>query len=168
MVRRKTLETWVGLFVAAGLIALAVLAFRVGNLTLADVSNGYTIKARFDNIGGLKVKSAVTMAGVRVGRVSAIGFDEDRYQAVVTMDIDGRYNRLPTDTSASILTAGLLGEQYVGLDPGGAEEYLKNGDTIRLTQSAVVLEKLIGQFLFSKAAETPGGDQSAPPGAPPQ
>lgn len=168
MVRRKMLETWVGLFVAAGLIALAVLAFRVGNLTLADVSNGYTIKARFDNIGGLKVKSAVTMAGVRVGRVSAIGFDEDRYQAVVTMDIDGRYNRLPTDTSASILTSGLLGEQYVGLEPGGAEEYLKNGDTIRLTQSAVVLEKLIGQFLFNKAAETPGGDQSAPPGAPPQ
>lgn len=169
MVGRKTLELWVGLFVAAGLIALAVLAFRVGNLTLADVSNAYEVKARFDNIGGLKVKSAVTMAGVRVGRVSAISFDEERYQAVVTMDIDGRYNRIPTDTSAAILTSGLLGDQYIGLEPGGAEQYLKNGDTIRLTQSAVVLEKLISQFLFSKAAETPSGDEKpAAPGAPPQ
>lgn len=169
MVGRKTLELWVGLFVAAGLVALAVLAFRVGNLTLADVSNAYEVKARFDNIGGLKVKSAVTMAGVRIGRVSAISFDEERYQAVVTMDIDGRYNRIPTDTSAAILTSGLLGDQYIGLEPGGAEQYLKNGDTLQLTQSAVVLEKLISQFLFSKAAETPSGDEKpAAPGAPPR
>jgi phospholipid/cholesterol/gamma-HCH transport system substrate-binding protein len=167
MVQRKTLELWVGMFVAAGLIGLGVLAFRVGNLTLADVSNAYEVKARFDNIGGLKVKSAVTMAGVRLGRVSAISFDEERYQAVVTMDIDGRYNRIPTDTSAAILTSGLLGEQYIGLEPGGAETYLKNGDTLQLTQSAVVLEKLIGQFLFSKASETPGADdKAAPPGKP--
>lgn len=161
MVQRRTLEFWVGTFVAAGLVALGVLAFRVGNLTLADVSNAYEVKARFDNIGGLKVKSAVTMAGVRIGRVSAISFDEDRYQAVVTLDIDGRYNRIPTDSSASILTSGLLGEQYIGLEPGGAETYLKNGDTLQLTQSAVVLEKLIGQFLFSKASETPSGDAAA-------
>jgi|ERR1051325_10726907 phospholipid/cholesterol/gamma-HCH transport system substrate-binding protein len=162
MLQRKTLEMWVGLFVAAGLIALAVLAFRVGNLTFADISNGYQVRANFDNIGGLKVKSPVTMAGVRVGRVSAIGFDSDHYQAVVTMDLDGRYNRIPNDTSAAILTSGLLGEQYVGLEPGGAEEYLKNGDKLQITQSAVVLEKLIGQFLFGKASEGPGNNGGKP------
>jgi len=149
---RKILELWVGLFVAAGLLALAMLAFKVGNLATADVLNGYKIKARFDNIGGLKVKAAVTMAGVRIGRVSDITFDTGKYQAVVTMDVDGRYKTLPTDTSATILTAGLLGEQYVGLEPGAEEEYLKEGDTIRLTQSAIVLEKLIGQFVTSFAA----------------
>jgi phospholipid/cholesterol/gamma-HCH transport system substrate-binding protein len=163
MVQRKTLEIWVGLFVAAGIFAIVVLAFRVGNLTLADVSNGYPVMARFDNIGGLKVKSAVTMAGVRVGRVAAIGFDSERYQAVVTMTIDGRFDKIPTDTSAAILTSGLLGEQYIGLEPGGAEEFAKSGDTLQLTQSAVVLEKLIGQFLFSKAAETPDGEKPAAP-----
>jgi phospholipid/cholesterol/gamma-HCH transport system substrate-binding protein len=149
---RTTLELWVGLFVAAGLLALAMLAFKVANLTTADVANGYQIKARFDNIGGLKVKSAVTMAGVRIGRVAGIAFDNKTYQAVVTMDIDGRYDTIPKDSSATILTAGLLGDQYVGIDPGGDDQYLKNGDTIRLTQSAVVLEKLIGQFLFNQAS----------------
>ncbi|OGI48965.1 MAG: outer membrane lipid asymmetry maintenance protein MlaD [Candidatus Muproteobacteria bacterium RBG_16_65_34] len=153
---RKTLELWVGLFVAIGLLALAMLAFKVGNLTTADVLNSYRIKARFENIGGLKVKSAVTMAGVRIGRVSEVSFDSVRYQAVVTMDIDGRYKTIPTDTSATILTAGLLGEQYVGLEPGADEVYMKDGETIRLTQSALVLEKLIGQFLFNQAA---GGDK---------
>ena len=162
MDRRVLLETWVGVFVAAGLAALAMLAFKVGNLGDAEVSDPYSIKARFDNIGGLKVRSAVTMAGVRVGRVSDITFDSDRYQAVVTMNIDGRYDKIPVDTSASILTSGLLGEQYVGLEPGALEEYLKAGDTLTLTQSAVVLEKLIGQFLFNKAAETPPADQPAP------
>ncbi len=156
MVHRKTLETWVGLFVVAGIGALAVLAFKVGNLTASDVTDGYQVRASFDNIGGLKVKSPVSMAGVRVGRVSAISFDNERYQAVVTMDISGRYNRIPADTSATILTSGLLGEQYVGLEPGGAETFVKGGDTLRLTQSAVVLEKLIGQFLFSKASENEG------------
>jgi phospholipid/cholesterol/gamma-HCH transport system substrate-binding protein len=160
---RKFLEIWVGVFVAAGIAALAMLAFKVGNLGASEVSNPYQISARFDNIGGLKVRSAVTMAGVRFGRVSSITFDSDRYQAVVTMDIDGRYGRIPTDTSASILTSGLLGEQYVGLEPGAAEEYLKAGDTLQLTQSAVVLEKLIGQFLFNKAAETPSGNDNPAP-----
>jgi phospholipid/cholesterol/gamma-HCH transport system substrate-binding protein len=150
---RKTLEMWVGLFVAAGLAALAMLAFKVGNLATADVIDGYTINARFNNIGGLKVKSPVTMAGVRVGRVSAITFDNDKYQAVVKMDIDGRYKTIPADTIGSILTSGLLGEQYVGLEPGGDERYLKAGDTLFKTQDALVLEKMIGQFLFSKAAE---------------
>ncbi len=149
---RKMLELWVGLFVAAGLLALAMLAFKVGNLTTANVVDGYSIKARFDNIGGLKVKAAVTMAGVRIGRVSDIGFDPKNYQAIVTMDIDGRYKAIPKDSSATILTAGLLGDQYVGIEPGGEEQYLKNGDTIRLTQSAIVLEKLISQFLFSQAS----------------
>lgn len=154
MINKKALELWVGLFVAAGIMALAMLAFKVGNLTTTDVLDGYKVKAYFDNIGGLKVKSAVTMAGVRVGRVTAITYDNDKYQALVTMDIDGRYKTIPTDTSASILTSGLLGEQYIGLEPGGADEYLREGDTLRLTQSALVLEKMIGQFLFSKASET--------------
>lgn len=160
MERRVLLETWVGVFVALGLAALAMLAFRVGNLAEAEVGDPYRVTARFDNIGGLKVRSAVTMAGVRVGRVAAITFDSDRYQAVVTMNIDGTYDRIPTDTSAAILTSGLLGEQYVGLEPGGAEEYLTEGDVLRFTQSALVLEKLIAQFLFSQAEDSP--DQPAP------
>jgi phospholipid/cholesterol/gamma-HCH transport system substrate-binding protein len=153
MLNKKTLELWVGLFVAAGLLALAMLAFKVGNLTSADVLDGYKIKAQFENVGGLKAKAPVTMAGVRIGRVSRVYFDKDKYQAVVEMDIDGRYKNIPTDTSASILTSGLLGDQYLGLEPGGAEEYLKEGDTIRLTQSALVLEKLVGHVLFGKATE---------------
>jgi phospholipid/cholesterol/gamma-HCH transport system substrate-binding protein len=158
-VNRKTLELWVGLFVAAGLLALAMLAFKVGNLGTVDVKDAYVLKARFDNIGGLKVKSPVTMAGVRIGRVSDITFDNGRYQAVVTMSVDGRYKKIPNDTSASILTSGLLGEQYVGLEPGGAEDYLKDGDSLQLTQSALVLEKMIGQFLFSQASQPPAKDR---------
>lgn len=154
---RKTLELWVGLFVAAGIVALAMLAFKVGNLATADVLDGYALTARFNNIGGLKVKSPVTMAGVRVGRVSAIVFDQDKYQAVVKMDIDGRYKTIPADTIATILTSGLLGEQYVALAAGGDTANLKDGDTLKITQSALVLENLIGQFLYSKAAE--GGEK---------
>ncbi len=153
MVGRKTLELWVGLFVAAGLLALAMLAFKVGNLTSADVVDGYKIYAKFDNVGGLKTKAPVTMAGVRIGRVVRISFDAEKFQGVVEMNIDGRYKNIPNDTSASILTSGLLGDQYIGLEPGGSEDYLKSGDAVPLTQSAVVLEKLIGQFLFSKASE---------------
>ncbi len=152
---RKTLELWVGLFVAAGLLALAMLAFKVGSLVTADVLNAYVIKARFDNVGSLKIKSPVTMAGVRIGRVSNISFDNSKYQAVVTLAIDGSYQKLPADSSASILTSGLLGEQYIGIEPGGDERFLKDGDEVLLTQSAIVLEKMIGQFLFSKASETP-------------
>jgi phospholipid/cholesterol/gamma-HCH transport system substrate-binding protein len=160
---RRFLEIWVGVFVVVGLAALAMLAFRVGNLSGAEVRDPYRIVAYFDNIGGLKTKSAVTMAGVRIGRVSDITFDPQRFQARVTMDIDGRYTEIPADSNASILTAGLLGEQYIGMEPGGAEEYLKNGDAIQITQSAVVLEKLIGQFFFNKAAEGDSG-QPAPGG----
>lgn len=155
MVNRKTLEIWVGIFVAAGIAALTMLALKVGNLTAADVANGYKVKAHFENIGGLKVKSPVTMAGVRVGRVSEIAFDNENYQAVVTLNIDGRHNKIPRDTGAAILTSGLLGEQYVGLEPGGASDYLAEGDKIALTQSAIVLEKLVSQFLFSQAEKPP-------------
>ncbi|MDH3513769.1 MAG: outer membrane lipid asymmetry maintenance protein MlaD [Gammaproteobacteria bacterium] len=158
MVNRKSLELWVGLFVAAGILALGMLAFKVGNLSTADVTDGYQIRANFDNVGGLKVKAAVTMAGVRVGRVTGISFDNKKYQAVVTMDVDGKFKIIPNDSSASILTSGLLGDQYIGLEPGGAEDYLKDGDVIRTTQSALVLEKLVGQVIFNKANE-PGPAQ---------
>ena len=154
MINRKSLELWVGLFVAAGILALAMLAFKVGNLTSADVMNSYKVSARFDNVGGLKVKAAVTMAGVRIGRVSGIAFDNKKYQALVTMDIDGRYQNIPKDSSASILTSGLLGDQYVGIEPGGDETWLQNGDNFLRTQSALVLEKLVGQVIFNKAGES--------------
>jgi phospholipid/cholesterol/gamma-HCH transport system substrate-binding protein len=154
MINRKSLELWVGLFVAAGILALAMLAFKVGNLTTADVVDGYQVKANFDNVGGLKVKAAVTVAGVRVGRVTGIAFDSNKYQAIVTMDIDGQYKNIPMDSTANILTSGLLGDQYIGVEPGGEETYLKHGDTILRTQSALVLEKLVGQVIFNKASET--------------
>lgn len=158
--QRKVLEIWVGIFVAAGLFALGTLAFRVGNLATAEVANGYRIDAQFENIGGLKVRSPVTLAGVRIGRVAAIGFDPATYQAVVSMNIDGRYNIIPVDTSASIYTSGLLGEQYVGLEPGGSEEYLTDQGKIQLTQSALVLEKLVGR-LFTSFIEKPAADKPA-------
>ncbi len=152
MVQTRTVEIAVGAFVAAGLGALFVLAMKVSSIGALDVADGYELVARFDNVGGLKVRAPVTVGGVKVGRVVAIDYDMDRYEAVVHMRIDRRYDRFPADTSASILTAGLLGEQYVGLEPGGEERYLGDGDEIRLTQSALVLEKIIGQFLYSKAA----------------
>jgi phospholipid/cholesterol/gamma-HCH transport system substrate-binding protein len=154
MINRKSMELWVGLFVAAGILALAMLAFKVGNLTSADVMNSYKVTAHFDNVGGLKVKAAVTMAGVRIGRVSAIAFDNKKYQALVTMDIDGRYQNIPKDSSASILTSGLLGDQYIGIEPGGDDVALKSGDSFLRTQSALVLEKLVGQVIFNKAGES--------------
>ncbi len=149
----KTVELLVGAFVAVGLLALFFLAMQVSNLGTLDTSETYAVTARFDNIGSLKVKAPVTMAGVEVGRVSAIGFDQERYQAVVTLSIYRRFDRIPDDTFAKILTAGLLGEQYVGLDPGGSETYLEEGSEIEITQSAMVLEEVIGQFIFGKAGE---------------
>jgi len=159
MMNRKSVEIWVGVFVVAGLVALAVLALRVGNLTTGDVVNGYRLEAKFEGIGSLKVKSAVTMAGVRIGRVTDIRLDADSYQALVGMSIDGRYDRIPVDTSASILTAGLLGEQYIELAPGGADDNLKSGDRIKVTQPAMVLEKLVGRvltMLMDKPADDSG------------
>lgn len=152
MFHSRTVEIWVGVFIAAGMAALLVLALKVSNLNLAGDERSYTLLARFDNIGGLKTRAPVTVAGVRVGRVSAIEYDAETYEAVVSLAIESRFDRLPRDTSASILTAGLLGEQYVGLEPGGETAFLKDGERIPLTQSALVLEKIIGQVLFNKAA----------------
>jgi len=147
----RGLETAVGLFVVGGIAAVLLLAMKVSNLATFTERAGYQITAKFDNVGGLKVRSPVTMAGVLIGRVAAIGFDEERYEAVVTLGINSQFQRIPTDTTASILTSGLLGEQYVGLSPGAEERYLKDGDEIKLTQSALILEKLIGQFLYRNA-----------------
>ena len=153
MGNNRILEIVVGIFVALGIAALFMLAMKVSNLSTLGTEDGYTVKARFENIGGLKVMSPVSVGGVRIGRVVAIDFDQQRYEAVVTMRINPDYNRLPEDTSASIFTAGLLGEQYVNLEPGAEETYLKDGDVIQLTQSSLVMEQVIGQFLFSKASE---------------
>lgn len=165
---RTTLDLWVGFFVAIGVVALLFLALKVGNLSGAGLTNTYELSANFDNIGGLKVRAPVKSAGVLVGRVADIHFDPQSYQAVVVMKVDGRY-AFPRDTFATINTSGLLGEQYVGLDVGGDSEMLKPGERIKKTQSAVVLEKLIGQFLFNRAAEpAPAGQpQTLVPAQPP-
>jgi len=155
---RTTLDLWVGVFVAIGLGALLFLALKVGNLASFSTAETYRVDAHFSNIGGLKVRAPVKSAGVVVGRVADIGFDNESYEAVAVLTIDGRY-RFPRDTSAKILTSGLLGEQYIGLEAGADARMLKDGERVRLTQSAVVLENLISQFLFSKAAE--GGDAKA-------
>jgi phospholipid/cholesterol/gamma-HCH transport system substrate-binding protein len=147
----KTLDLWAGVFVFAGIVALFMLAFKVGNLSSFSLSsNNYVLYANFENIGGLKVRAPVKSAGVVVGRIAEIRFDNKDYVARVTLSLDNRY-QFPKDTFASVLTSGLLGEQYVGLDAGGDSEFLQAGETIKKTQSAVVLEKLIGQFLFNKA-----------------
>lgn len=147
----KMAEIAVGLFVAAGIAALVMLAMKVSNLGAFSDTEGYVINARFENIGGLKVRSPVRLGGVRVGRVKSINYDQERYEAIVEMTIANGYDRLPIDTSANIFTSGLLGEQYVGLEPGAEEEYLDSGDVIELTQSAIVIEQLIGQFLLNEA-----------------
>ncbi len=149
----RQLEILVGVFMAVGLVALFFLAMQVSNLGTLHTGDSYRVKARFDNIGSLKVKAPVTMAGVEVGRVAQIGFDKERFQAVVGLDIYAEYDEIPEDTYAKILTAGLLGEQYIGLDPGGSDQVLKDGSEIEVTQSALVLEEVIGQFIFSKAQE---------------
>ena len=149
----RQLEILVGVFMAIGLVALFFLAMQVSNLGTLHTGDSYRVKARFDNIGSLKVKAPVTMAGVEVGRVARIGFDKERFQAVVDLDIYAEYDEIPEDTYAKILTAGLLGEQYIGLDPGGSEEVLRDGGEIEITQSALVLEEVVGQFIFSKAQE---------------
>jgi phospholipid/cholesterol/gamma-HCH transport system substrate-binding protein len=149
----RLVEITVGAFMAAGLVALFFLAMQVSNLASITTSDGYEVTARFDNIGGLKVRSPVSMAGVRIGRVVDIGYDQKSFEAVVTMQIEPGYDKIPEDTIAKIYTSGLLGEQYIGLDPGGSLENLQQGSEIMITQSALVLEEIIGQFLFSKAEE---------------
>ncbi len=149
---RTKIDLWVGLFVVAGLAAVLVLAMKVGNLSTFNVSESYALQADFDNIGGLKARAPVKSAGVVVGRVTSISFDNASFRARVSMVVDKRY-QFPKDTFAKILTAGLLGEQYIGLDPGGDEVKLKSGDKIAMTQSAVVLESLISSFMYNKAAD---------------
>lgn len=150
--QRKSLDVWVGLFVLLGAIAIMFLALKVGNLGTMNFGPGYTLVARFDNIGGLKPRAPVKSAGVVVGRVESIGFDDKTFQASVVLRMNADVH-FPKDSSAKILTSGLLGEQYIGLEPGGDENNFADGDRIKLTQSAIVLENLISQFLFSKAAE---------------
>jgi phospholipid/cholesterol/gamma-HCH transport system substrate-binding protein len=150
---RTTIDLWVGIFVALGVAALFGLAMKVGNLTTNNIGETYMVEAAFENIGGLKPRAPVKSAGVVVGRVEGIRFDTATYEAIVSLNVDKNY-RFPVDTFANIYTAGLLGEQYVGLEAGGDEEVLKNGDKIAHTQDAVVLEKMISQFLYSKASES--------------
>ncbi|MGH8504012.1 MAG: outer membrane lipid asymmetry maintenance protein MlaD [Gammaproteobacteria bacterium] len=145
--KKRALEIMVGIFVAAGLAALLTLAMQVSNLSRLDIGSGYQLTAFFENIGGLKVAAPVTVSGVTIGRVSHISYNHDRYMAQVNLDIAPQYDYLPSDTSASIYTAGLLGEQYLALEPGGALDNLKDGDTIEHTQSALVLEEIIGDLL---------------------
>lgn len=150
---RSKLDLWVGLFVCAGIGALLILAMKVGNMSSVVIGGeSYTVFANFDNIGGLKPRAPVKSAGVVVGRVTSIRFDTSRYNARVELSLEKQF-QFPKDTTASILTSGLLGEQYVGLEAGGDSANLASGETLKLTQSAVVLEKLISQFLYSKAAE---------------
>lgn len=152
MMSRKALDLWVGAFVALGFGAALFLALKVAGSATFAAGNGYQVAAKFDNIGGLKVRAPVKSAGVVVGRVIDIRFDNESFEAVVSLSIDSRF-QFPKDTSAKILTSGLLGEQYIGLAAGGDTVNLKSGDTIKITQSALVLENLISQFLYSKAAE---------------
>ncbi|HEY7841503.1 MAG TPA: outer membrane lipid asymmetry maintenance protein MlaD [Gammaproteobacteria bacterium] len=150
---RTAVEIWVGLFVAAGCAALFMLALKVSNMSTVSRGDAYELTARFENIGGLNVRSPVRASGVLVGRVSGISYDGDRFQAIVTLSIEKRFAAFPKDTSASIFTSGLLGEQYIGLTPGAEEEVLKDGDKITITDSAIVLERLIGQFMVDKMDE---------------
>jgi phospholipid/cholesterol/gamma-HCH transport system substrate-binding protein len=154
--QRATMDLWVGIFVLAGIGALLFLALKVGNMGTYSSGEGYTLVGNFENIGGLKVRAPVKSAGVVVGRVTDIQLNTKTFDAAVTMNIDTRY-QFPKDTFASILTSGLLGEQYIGLAAGGDDTLLKNGDKIMKTNSALVLEEMIGRFLFDKASENKDG-----------
>lgn len=156
----RMIEIWVGIFVTLGFAALFMLSMKVSHLGEVFNHKGYTITAKFQNIGGLKVKAPVKIAGVRIGRVTDIQFDDSSYQAVVSMQIEPQYSKLPKDTKASIFTAGLLGEQYIGLKEGAEEEYLTDQDSLFITQPALVLEQLIGQFLLSFASSS--GEKKGP------
>jgi phospholipid/cholesterol/gamma-HCH transport system substrate-binding protein len=160
---KRGIETLVGLFVLLGILGLLFLALKAANLGSFGGGDGYTLIAKFDNIGGLKVRAPVRSAGVTIGRVASITLDPKTYQGVVKLEVD-KSVQFPKDSSARILTAGLLGDQYIGLEPGGAEKNLAAGETISQTQSAVVLESLISQFLFNKAADAGGAPAAAPAG----
>ncbi len=155
---KRSIETWVGLFVLLGVGGLVFLALKAANLGSLGGGESYAVQARFDNIGGLKPRAPVRVAGVTVGRVKSIALDSKNFQGVATLEIEKAY-AFPKDTAAKILTSGLLGDQYVGLEPGGDDKNLAAGETIAQTQSAVVLENLIGQMIFNKAADA--GDSHA-------
>jgi phospholipid/cholesterol/gamma-HCH transport system substrate-binding protein len=166
---KRSIETLVGLFVLLGMAALVFLALKAANLASFGEHKGYTVSAKFDNIGGLKPRAPVRSAGVTVGRVKSISLDAKTYQGLVRMEIDNHI-KFPKDSSAKILTAGLLGDQYIGIEPGADEKELADRDVIRQTQSAVVLENLIGQLIFNRAAEAgtaaPAATEPAPPKKP--
>ncbi len=151
----KAIEILVGLFFTLGVAAVFILTFRVASLNTGSSDDTVAISASFENIGGLRPGASVTLAGVRIGRVRTIVIDRDSFEALVTMDLAREFDNIPKDSSASILTAGLLGEQYIGVTPGGDDQSLVAGDRLKFTQSALVLENLIGQFLVSKATESP-------------
>lgn len=155
-------DVWVGLFVLLGIVALVFLALRAGNMSSFSFAPTYVVSGNFENIGGLKVRAPIKSAGVVVGRVGSIRFDDKTYQAIVTFNIESEF-AFPKDTSAKILTSGLLGEQYIGLDAGGDENMLATGDTISMTQSAIVLENLISKFLFNKADEEGAASKTPTP-----
>ena len=159
---RRSIETLVGLFVLMGMGALVFLALKAANLASFGEHKGYTVTAKFDNIGGLKPRAPVRSAGGTVGRVKSISLDAKTFQGVVRLEID-EFIKFPKDTSAKILTSGLLGDQYIGLEPGADEKNLAQGDVIRQTQSAVVLENLIGQLIFNRAAEAGSGNPQSEP-----
>lgn len=158
--KKHSLDYWVGLFVVVGFAALLFLALKAGNMSSFSFQETYSVTAQFDNIGGLKPRAPVKSAGVVVGRVASIDFDDKQYLATVTLSLDKRF-QFPKDTSAKILTSGLLGEQYIGLEAGGDDKMLAQGSKITMTQSAVVLENLIGQFLYNKAADAGAGGGNA-------
>jgi phospholipid/cholesterol/gamma-HCH transport system substrate-binding protein len=152
MRQTRTIEISTGLFIILGFASLLFLATQTTNIRAYGNTGGYTVTANFTNVGGLKVRAPVTMAGVAVGRVTNISLNPQTFNAIVSMRIDSSYRQIPDDSSASILTSGLLGEQYIGISPGGSETFLKNDSKIQFTQSAIILENLIGQFLFNKAS----------------
>ncbi len=156
--QRKSLDIWVGFFVIVGALALMFLALKAGNMSSLSFEKTYSIMTRFDNIGGLKPRAPIKSAGVVIGRVGDISFDDDEFRAQVMLQIEERY-KFPKDSSAKILTSGLLGEQYISIEPGGDENNLANGDQITMTQSAMVLENLISQFIYSKATEEKDPDK---------
>lgn len=157
MQQTRAVEFGTGLFVFMGVLALFFLTTRVTSFDSYSGDEGYTLTARFDQVGSLKVRAPVSVAGVTIGRVSNIEFDDDRLEAVVTMRIDSRYDQIPDDSDASVLTAGLLGGQYIGLGPGGSPDFFTDGDEVEFTQSALVLEQLISKYLFSQAEK--GGEE---------
>lgn len=153
MRKTRTIELGTGLFVLLGILSLLFLTTQTSNLETYLNADGYIVTARFDNVGGLAVRAPVTMAGVTIGRVDSIGFDPEGFKAVVGLRIDPQYTDIPEDSDASILTSGLLGGQYVGINPGGSLDALEDGSEIQFTQSAIVLEDLIGRFLLSLGEE---------------